>query len=133
MSDLKYPHIFEPIQVAGTLFRNRLSSSPQGFYNIGPDLFPNDDMVAFFETKARGGFASVCVGDCIVDWKNGRHYDWLIPMDNPVMLPGLSKLANAVTRHGAIASAELSHAGMFAHASFDAGSPLLGPVDMINK
>ncbi len=133
MSDLKYPHVFEPIQVAGTLFRNRLFSSPQGFYNIGPDLFPNDDMVAFFETKAQGGFASVCVGDCIVDWKNGRHYDWLIPMDDQKMLPGLSKLANAVTRHGAIASAELSHAGMFAYASMQAGTSLKGPIDMINK
>jgi 2,4-dienoyl-CoA reductase-like NADH-dependent reductase (Old Yellow Enzyme family)/thioredoxin reductase len=133
MGELKYPHIFEPIQVAGALFRNRLFSSPQGFYNIGPDLFPNDDMVSYFETKARGGFASVCVGDCIVDWKNGRHYDWLLPMDNPNMLPGLSKLANAVTRHGAVASAELSHAGMFAKASFDAGAPLLGPVDMAGK
>ena len=133
MSHLKYPHIFEPIQAAGTLFRNRLFSSPQGFYNIGPDLFPNGDMIGFFETKAQGGFASVCVGDCIVDWKNGRHYDWLLPMDNPKLLPGLSKLASAVTRHGAVASAELSHAGMFAKASFDAGAPRMGPVDMMGK
>jgi 2,4-dienoyl-CoA reductase-like NADH-dependent reductase (Old Yellow Enzyme family)/thioredoxin reductase len=133
MSNLKYPHIFEPIQAAGALFRNRLFSSPQGFYNLAPDLFPNDDMTAFFERKALGGFASVCVGDCIVDWKNGRHYDWLIPMDDSRMLPGLSSLANAVSRHGAVASAELSHAGMFALASKEAGSPLKGPVDMVNK
>lgn len=133
MNSLKYPHLFEPLPVAGTLLRNRMTSSPQGFYNIGPDLFPNDDMVAFYEIKARGGFASVCVGDLIVDWKNGRHYDWLIPMDNPNMLPGLSKLTSAVTRHGSIASAELSHAGMFAHASMTAGAPLKGPVAMTNK
>ena len=133
MSQLKYPHIFEPIQAAGALFRNRLFSSPQGYYNIGPDLFPNGDMIGFFETKARGGYASVCIGDLIVDWKNGRHYDWLIPADNPKMLPGLSKLASAITRHGAVASAELSHAGMYAKASFEAGAPLLGPVDMTDK
>jgi len=123
VSVLKYPHIFEPIQVAGALFRNRLFSSPQGFYNIGPDLFPNSDMIGFFETKARGGFASVCVGDLIVDWKNGRHYDWLLPMDNPKMLPGLSKLVSAVARQGAVASAELSHAGMFAKASLKPAPP----------
>ena len=105
---MKYPHLFAPLEVAGTLFRNRLLSSPQGYYNLGPDLFPNDDMVAYFEIKARGGFASVCIGDCIVDWKNGRHYDWLLPMDNPKMLPGLSKVANAISRHGAVAAAELS-------------------------
>jgi hypothetical protein len=51
---------------------------------------PNDDWF-IFRNKGAGGFASVCVGDCIVDWKNGRHYDWLLPMDNPNILPGLSK------------------------------------------
>ena len=130
---MKYPHLFTPLEIAGTLFRNRLLSSPQGYYNIGPDLFPNDDMAAYFEIKARGGFASVCIGDCIVDWKNGRHYDWLLPMDNPKMLPGLSKVANAISRHGAVASAELSHAGMYAQASHVAGAELYGPVATVNR
>lgn len=133
MSNTKYPHLFEPIQIAGALFRNRLSASPQGYYNIGPDLFPNDDMVGFYEIKALGGFASVCIGDCMVDWKDGRHYDWLFPINDPSLQPGLSKVASAITRHGAIASTELSHAGMFSHASNDAGSPLFGPVEMDGK
>lgn len=133
MSELKYPHLFEPIQVAGAQFRNRIFASPQGFYNLATDLFPNDDMVAFYETKARGGFASICVGDCMVDFKNGRHYDWLLPLDEPKMAPGLSKLTNAVTRHGCVASAELSHAGMYAKAAHLAGAELYGPVEMENK
>jgi 2,4-dienoyl-CoA reductase-like NADH-dependent reductase (Old Yellow Enzyme family)/thioredoxin reductase len=133
MSPLKYPHLFEPIQVAGTAFRNRLFASPQGYYNIGPDLFPNDDMAGFYETKALGGFAAVCIGDCIVDWKNGRHYDWLFKFTDPTMQPGFSKIASAIARHGAVASAELSHAGMFSQASHTAGAPLYGPVEMENK
>ncbi len=133
MSENKYPHLFKPIQIAGELFRNRLFASPQGYYNIGPDRFPNDDMTGFYEIKARGGCAAVCIGDCMVDWKDGRHYDWLIDINDPNMQPGLSKVASAITRHGAVASAELSHAGMFSHASHDAGSQLYGPVEMDNK
>lgn len=133
MSKLKYPHLFDPIKIAGVQFRNRLFASPQGYYNIGPDLFPNDDMVGFFEVKAMGGCAAVCVGDCIVDWENGRHYDWLFPINNPKMQPGFSKVASAIARHGAIASAELSHAGMYARASMEAGAALYGPVEMDNK
>lgn len=129
----KYPHLFEPIQIAGALFRNRLSASPQGYYNIGPDLFPNDDMTGFYEVKAMGGFASVTIGDCMVDWERGRHYDWLFKINDPRMQPGFSKVTSAIARHGAIASAELSHAGMYAHASHDAGIPLFGPVEMENK
>ena len=133
MSQLKYPHLFEPIQVAGALFKNRLFASPQGYYNIGPDLFPNDDMVGFYELKALGGFASVCIGDCMVEWEDGRHYDWLFKINDPSMQPGFSKVASAISRHGAVASAELSHAGMYAHASHDVGVPLYGPVEMDNK
>jgi 2,4-dienoyl-CoA reductase-like NADH-dependent reductase (Old Yellow Enzyme family)/thioredoxin reductase len=133
MSEMKYPHLFEPIQIAGTQFRNRLFASPQGYYNIGPDTFPNDDMVGFYEIKAMGGFASVCIGDCMVEWENGRHYDWLFKINDPQMQPGFCKVASAIARHGAVASAELSHAGMYAHASHDAGWPLKGPVDMAGK
>jgi 2,4-dienoyl-CoA reductase-like NADH-dependent reductase (Old Yellow Enzyme family)/thioredoxin reductase len=133
MSGLKYPRLFEPIRAAGTLFKNRLFASPQGFYNTAPDLFPNDDMVAFYEIKAKGGFASVCVGDCMVDWKNGRRFDWLIPIDDMRMQPGFSRVTSAVKGHGAVISAELNHAGMYAKASYDAGAVLRGPVDMPGK
>jgi 2,4-dienoyl-CoA reductase-like NADH-dependent reductase (Old Yellow Enzyme family)/thioredoxin reductase len=133
MSQLKYPHLFQPINIAGTQFRNRIFSSPQGYYNMGPDRFPNDDMTGFFEAKARGGYAAVCIGDCMVDWKDGRHYDWLLDIHDPNMQPGLSKVASAIRRHGAVASTELSHAGMYSHASHDAGSQLYGPVEMDNK
>ena len=67
MSNLKYPHLFEPLKVRGAVFKNRIFSAPQGFYNTGTDNFPNADMIAYFEAKARGGMASVCVGDCIVE------------------------------------------------------------------
>ena len=30
-SILKYPRLFEPIVLGGTVFRNRVLSSPQGF------------------------------------------------------------------------------------------------------
>ncbi len=133
MSTTKYPHLFQPIKIAGALFKNRISASPQGYYNIGPDLFPTDDMVGFYEIKARGGFASVCIGDCMVDWQDGRHYDWLFPINDPAMQSGFSKVASAITRHGAMASVELSHAGMYSHASHDHGVPLYGPVEMDNK
>ena len=68
----------------------------------------------FTERKALGGFAAVCVGDCIVDIQTGRHYPFLCDMKDPNTLPGLSAVASAISRHGAVASAELSHAGMYA-------------------
>ena len=130
---LKYPNLFKPIVLANNVFRNRIFASPQGYYNVGGDNLPGADMVAFFERKALGGAASVCVGDCIVDVDTGRHYPFLLDMKDENSLPGLSALASAISRHGAVASAELSHAGMYATESASRSGKFYGPVAMEGK
>lgn len=130
---MRYPNLFAPIELAGTVFRNRIFVAPQGFYNLGTDNLPNADEIAFYERKALGGAASVCKGDCIVDVTTGRHYPFLVDMKDEGTLPGLSALASAISRHGAVASAELSHAGMFARDSYEHTGKLYGPVAMAGK
>ena len=129
---MKYPHLFEPIKVAGTVFRNRIFASPEGYYNTGLDRMPTPQGAAFFGRKALGGFASVCVGDCIVHTDTGTHYPFLIKMQEGDMLPGLASVAHAIKRHGAVASAELSHAGMYAQFLPAMGKQLYGPVTIEN-
>ena len=128
MSALKYPRLFEPLKIRGAVFKNRIFAAPQGFYKTGPECFPNADAAAYWEIKARGGMASICVGDCIVDSDTGTAYAGLYRIDDPRSMPGFSGLAGAVSRHGCIAAAELSHAGMYAHSVYAAGRPLYGPV-----
>ena len=127
MSALKYKRLLEPFAIGNVVFRNRIFASPEGFYSVGADNLPSLDEIAFFERKAIGGIASVCVGDCIVDSATGTHYPYLIRMDDPNTLPGLSALASAITRNGAVASAELSHAGMYARFVKDPGGLNYGP------
>ncbi|MCL1827943.1 MAG: NAD(P)/FAD-dependent oxidoreductase [Oscillospiraceae bacterium] len=124
---LKYPRLFEPLAIGSAVFRNRIFASPQGFYNVGKDNLPGRDEAAYFERKALGGFASVCVGDCIVDSATGTHYPFLIRMDDPSTLPALSCVADAISRHGAVAAAELSHAGMYAQFVKAPDSEKFGP------
>ena len=128
MSKLKYPRLFEPLSIRGAVFKNRIFAAPQGFYNTGADCFPNAEAAAYFEAKARGGMASICVGDCIVDSQTGTAYAGLYRIDDPRSMPGFAGLAGAVSRHGCIASAELSHAGMYAHSVLASGRPIYGPV-----
>ena len=127
MKQQKYPHLFEPFAIGSAVFRNRIFASPEGYYNVGADNLPSLDEIAFFERKAIGGIASVCVGDCIIDSATGTHYPYLIQMDDVNTLPGLSALAGAITRHGAVASAELSHAGYYARFVKDPGGQNYGP------
>ncbi|MBR6812064.1 MAG: 2-enoate reductase, partial [Oscillospiraceae bacterium] len=115
MSVNQFPHLFEPLQVRGQTFKNRIFSAPQGYYNVTPDAYPNGDMIAYFEAKARGGMASVCIGDGIVHTPTGTKGS--VPhLDDPTARVHLAYLANAINRHGAVAAMELNHAGMYSHA-----------------
>ena len=64
MSNRYFPHLFEPIRLGKTLFRSRIFASPQDFANLTSENCLTDEAIAFYERTARGGFATVCVGDC---------------------------------------------------------------------
>jgi 2,4-dienoyl-CoA reductase-like NADH-dependent reductase (Old Yellow Enzyme family)/thioredoxin reductase len=117
MNDFKYPHLFEPIKLAGTLFRNRLFASPTGYQDIKNDGILTDGAAAYYERKAMGGAASVATCEGIVDGELGRGGDYHVCLDNPFTQHSLARVAYAIRRHGAVASQELQHAGMYANRS----------------
>jgi 2,4-dienoyl-CoA reductase-like NADH-dependent reductase (Old Yellow Enzyme family)/thioredoxin reductase len=130
MFELKYPHLFAPIVLGKTMFRNRLFASPTGYHYLAHNQFPNQQMAAFYELKARGGAASVSVGDCVVDTRTGLVSAYQIKFDDSAILPSMTDVASAITRHGAVASIELNHGGIYSHFTHEQGLPLYGPVAM---
>ena len=98
-SVLKYPHLFQPIVLGGTVFRNRVFSSPQGYYDVGPECYPNAACAAFFARKAEGGVASVCIGDAMVDSEialaNGNKYIFLLMVNLILIIAGCFIDANS--------------------------------------
>lgn len=128
--ELKYPHLLSPLRIRGTYFRNRIFSAPQGNYNVCADRHPTAESIAFYERKAMGGFASVCVGDCVVDITTGANLPFLLDMQDKENLPRFGMLTHAISRHGAVASAELAHDGIYSWASRERyGTKLYGPVE----
>ena len=112
---MKYPKLFEPIQLGRQQFRNRIFASPQDFPGLTSDRFLTKDGTAFYERKALGGFASVCVGDFMVDSRGGHSHPFQLRGDDVLGKVSLTLTANAITRHGAVASVELNHAGVNAN------------------
>lgn len=135
MTALKYPHLFSPIVLGNTLFRNRIFASPTGYQNLNGDGYLNDGATAYYERKAKGGAASVATFEGVVDGELGKGGATHICLDTPQIDRGLSRIAYAVKSHGAVASLELQHTGMFANrdlAMFGGSSKGLayGPVEM---
>jgi 2,4-dienoyl-CoA reductase-like NADH-dependent reductase (Old Yellow Enzyme family) len=130
MHKTKYPHLFEPIKLGGTLFRNRIFGAPTGYQDLTAESFPTPGAAAYYGRKAMGGAASVAVGECVVDSRSGKGGVNHVPLDNPEALASLSALAGGISRYGAVAVAELQHAGMYAQESQKAGGRVYGPVDI---
>ena len=134
MYTCRYPHLFEPIRLGRQLFRNRLFASPTGFQDTNESGWLPPEAAAYYERKAIGGAASVASCECIVDSEYGLGTPRHFRLDDPMSHFSLARIAHAVSRHGAVASCELQHAGMFANrqlAMFGGGSNgnAYGPVE----
>ena len=110
----KYPNLCKPITLGRTTFRNRMFSAPMGGTDISNDSCIGPKSTAFYELRAKGGAAAVTVSECMVhpqtDGSHAYHLDESILNS----LACATYTADAIRRHGAMASLELSHSGMFA-------------------
>lgn len=130
MNTFKFPHLFKPIKLGNTLFRNRIFAAPTGCLDLSCGGVPTTSAVAYYERKAQGGAAAVTIGDCIVDAKTGQITAYQVCLDNPLALPQMSLMAKNISKHGAVASVELQHGGMFSHLVYEQGRTLYGPVSL---
>ncbi|MCR3922627.1 MAG: FAD-dependent oxidoreductase [Firmicutes bacterium] len=125
----KYPNLFAPLQVGNVLFRNRIFASATGHLDLRKDNTLSDDALFYYERKAIGGAAQVCVGECNVDPVRGSRGGLTIDMSDFNSLHYLTRLADYVSRHGSVTSAELSHAGRYANSMPGVTNPIYGPSD----
>lgn len=109
----KYPHLCAPITLAGVTFRNRMFSAPMGGTDITNDGCIGPKSTAFYELRAKGGAGAVTVSECMVhpetDGSHAYHLDTAILNS----LACATYTADAIRRHGAMPSLELSHSGMY--------------------
>ncbi|MBO4331424.1 MAG: FAD-dependent oxidoreductase, partial [Oscillospiraceae bacterium] len=127
----KYSNILKPLRIGGTVFRNRIFSAPTGLYDLTPERAPTDDYIAYFERKAKGGCASVNIGECYIDDEgigSPNSYEVIHLAERKLNRAQLGKLADAITRSGAVATIELEKTGRIRSDSADYRM-LLGPCD----
>ncbi len=112
MAASDYPSLLSPIVLGKQFFKHRIFASPQDNPQLDADKFLTRDAMAFYERKAQGGFASVCVGDFMVDSRAGHSHPFQLRGDDVRGKASLFRTAMGITRHGAVAAAELNHAGV---------------------
>lgn len=108
----KYPHLCSPITLGKVTFRNRMFSAPMGGTDITVDGCIGPRSLKFYELRAYGGAGAVTVSECMVHPTDGSHA-FRLDLSVPESLPSFTYTADAIKRHGAVPSLELSHSGQF--------------------
>ena len=132
MTTKKYPHLYEPISVAGCLFSNRIIASATGYLdtvgNREDGFYHTPYAAAYYERLAIGGAGMVTVGSCYIDKKYGDFGNYHVFLDDPQSIHSFYHIANSITRHGKVASAEIIHCGLYSNRA--TGEPSYGPIAM---
>ncbi len=110
----KYPNLSKPIKIGNVLFRNRMFGAPMGGTDITKDCTVGDKSVRFYENRAKGGAATVTVSELVVHPKTEASHMYHLDLQTVDSLASFTYTADAIRRHGAIASVELSHSGQYA-------------------
>ncbi len=110
----EYPNLCSPITLGKVTFRNRMFSAPMGGTEITADCRIGSKSTAFYELRAKGGAANVTVSELMVHPETDGSHAFHLNLQTPGSLAGFTYTADAIRRHGAIPSVELSHSGQYA-------------------
>ena len=106
-----FEHVLSPFRIGSIEVKNRLELAPHCSSLGSPDGFVTKELIAYYQSVARGGTGIVTIGETPVDYHYAKRHEYLLNISDERIVSGLCYLAEAVNRYGAKLSMELSHAG----------------------
>lgn len=127
MIQRQYPNLFKPVKIRGVWFRNRICSAPNMLSQTDHEG-ATSYYVDYLENKALGGCAEVVVSEMPVDEFGAHHKS--VPLDE-YGATIIGEMCAAIQQHGALACAEITHAGQLAPPEYNHGNNPIGPCGYI--
>lgn len=128
---LQFPKLFEPTRIGQMELKNRIVLPPMGTNMGTPDGQVTDKIISYYEQRAKGGVGLVIVETTCIDAPVGKTTAYQLAIDNDRFIPGLSRIAEVIHRHGARAVLQLQHGGRGAKSAITGIQPVApSPVPM---
>ncbi|MEM7122601.1 MAG: FAD-dependent oxidoreductase [Pseudomonadota bacterium] len=121
MSD-QFPNLFSPLTIKGVTFKNRIFSTGH-MTTLCSDYLPNDDFIAYHESRAVGG-AGLIITEVALVHDSGVYTSHTVSAMNDRCIPGYRKLADAVHAHGCKVFGQVFHPGRENFESIDGSAPV---------
>lgn len=112
---MKYPNIFSPLEIRGMKLRNRVVMPPIGsnFASVTGEV--TEEMMKYYELRAKGGTGLIIVENACVDYPMGTNGTKQLRIDNVQYVPGLYELVERIHDYGCKACIQINHAGASAY------------------
>ncbi|WP_150303707.1 oxidoreductase [Pseudomonas saliphila] len=124
---MTYSHLLGPARLGSLELRNRIIMAPMGSNFAESDGSCGERIQAYYEARAAGGAGLLIMGVCSIAYPAGTAEPYQVGISDDKYLPGLTRLAERVHKHGAKIAAQLQHAGKTATRDLAEGRELWVP------
>ena len=104
-----FAKLLSPIEVGGITLPNRVAKAPQDTHFVGLDGHVEDRVVALYEALARGGVGLIFLASVAPIATAPEAHQ--IAIWNDEFIPGLTRVADAVHKHGSVIFLQINHGG----------------------
>ncbi len=122
-----YNKLFEEGSIGKVTFKNRLVMSPMGCGLANLDGTPSEDMIAYYEARAIGGAGLIIPEITRINDVNGAGLMRQLSVTKDRHIEPLSRLAEAVHKHGSRIFIQLHHPGRETVSALLGGQPVVAP------
>lgn len=122
-----YKKLFESGRIGNVEMKNRLVMSPMGIGLANLDGTPTDDMIAYYEARAIGGAGLIIPEITRINDGHGAGLMRQLSVTKDRHIAPLSKLADAVHKHGTKIFIQLHHPGRETVSALMGGQPVAAP------
>lgn len=129
----KYTALFEPLTIKRMTLKNRVIMPPMGTNFANVDGSFNEEHMAYYEQRAKGGTALITLENVCFDYPMGTNGTTQLRMDNDQYIPGLWKFNEKMHAYGAKTSVQINHAGASAYGLRLEGKQAVSASDVPSK
>jgi 2,4-dienoyl-CoA reductase-like NADH-dependent reductase (Old Yellow Enzyme family)/thioredoxin reductase len=108
---MAYESLFQPITIRNLALKNRLVMAPMSTQLAAPDGSVTQELVAYFEERAKGGVGMILPGYTFIDSKLSKASVNQLGCHCDAMVPGLNTVVESVRPYGTRIFLQLCHAG----------------------
>ena len=128
VSNLMYfKNIFTEGQIGNLTLKNRIVMPPMGTNLAGSEGEVTDELIAYYEERAKGGTGLIIVEFTCIDYEYGKGFIRQLRLDDDRFIPGINKIANAVQKYGAKVFVQIHHAGRQSNSALINGKQIVAP------